>query len=209
MCDAPATGVEHAPPKCFFPKGRAKLVQVPACTQHNQAKSADDDYVACCLAMNAEGSAVADALFVGSRLKAMLRRDAGLGKRMFSTARPISTVSGQPTLAISYEVERINRVVECVARALYFHMTKSKWPHACTVICPRMQRDSGAIGEYRRSAQMLAAIDALSRKGDPNGEIHGEHPDVVWYQVVHTTPQRPLVRLNFYDSIDFLVVSGT
>jgi len=206
MCDAPAEGLEHAPPRCLFPKGRANLIQVPACAQHNQAKSRDDEYLACFLALNAEGSAVADSLFEGSRIRSMRRRDAALGKRVFSHARPVSTVSGHLTLAVSYEVERISHVVGCAARALYFHQTKNKWLHACTVVCPRMQLDSVAIEEFRRSAQMLGMIDALHNQGDSNGKVYGDHPDVVWYQVVHTRPRHPLIRLNFYGSVDFLVV---
>jgi hypothetical protein len=46
MCDAPATGREHVPPKCIFPNGashRMKLISVPSCDRHNSEKSKSDE----------------------------------------------------------------------------------------------------------------------------------------------------------------------
>lgn len=55
MCDELATTVEHIPPKCIFPETkdledktlnlRKKLLTVPSCTLHNNAKSGDDEYL--------------------------------------------------------------------------------------------------------------------------------------------------------------------
>jgi hypothetical protein len=44
-CDQPATTMEHAPPKSFFPKEhRANLITVPSCALHNNANSLDVEY---------------------------------------------------------------------------------------------------------------------------------------------------------------------
>jgi len=205
-CNAQATSAEHAPPRCFFPQGRSDLIQVPACPIHNQAKSNDDEYVACCIAMNTEGSAIATDLFQGPRLRAMSRREAKLGKRIFTTARSVMTLERNHTLAISYEVPRINRVIEYTARALYFHHTRHKWPTECTVVCPRLQRDSGAIELFQQSAQLSAGMEELRVRRDPNGQVYGAHPDVVWYQLAHVAPGVPLARIMFYGSFEFLVI---
>jgi hypothetical protein len=46
FCDCPASSREHAPPKCFFPKGnRENLVTVPSCDKHNSEKSHNDEYM--------------------------------------------------------------------------------------------------------------------------------------------------------------------
>jgi len=46
FCGKESTGVEHIPPKSFFPKGnRIKLITVPSCDEHNQEKSTDDEYI--------------------------------------------------------------------------------------------------------------------------------------------------------------------
>lgn len=46
FCGGEVTGVEHIPPRCFFPKGkRNELITVTSCDIHNQEKSKDDEYV--------------------------------------------------------------------------------------------------------------------------------------------------------------------
>lgn len=46
FCGNAITGVEHIPPKSFFPKGkREKLITVPSCDIHNQEKSKEDEYI--------------------------------------------------------------------------------------------------------------------------------------------------------------------
>lgn len=46
FCGGKVTGVEHIPPKSFFPKGkRENLITVEACDTHNQDKSKDDEYI--------------------------------------------------------------------------------------------------------------------------------------------------------------------
>lgn len=46
FCGGEVAGVEHIPPRCFFPKGkRNELITVPSCDMHNQEKSKEDEYV--------------------------------------------------------------------------------------------------------------------------------------------------------------------
>ena len=46
FCGGEVSGVEHIPPKSFFPKGkRENLITVESCDIHNQNKSKDDEYV--------------------------------------------------------------------------------------------------------------------------------------------------------------------
>lgn len=46
FCGGGVTGVEHIPPKSFFPKGkRNELITVPSCDKHNQKKSKEDEYI--------------------------------------------------------------------------------------------------------------------------------------------------------------------
>ncbi|WLH33488.1 hypothetical protein PSH79_16275 [Pseudomonas sp. FP2196] len=49
-CLEPKKGVEHVPPKCFFPQEgkknyRNNLITVPSCDVHNSNKSTDDQYM--------------------------------------------------------------------------------------------------------------------------------------------------------------------
>lgn len=46
FCGGEVTGVEHIPPKCFFPVGkRDHLITVDSCDIHNQNKSKEDEYI--------------------------------------------------------------------------------------------------------------------------------------------------------------------
>lgn len=46
FCGGEVTGVEHIPPRCFFPKGkRNNLITVDSCDVHNQEKSKEDEYI--------------------------------------------------------------------------------------------------------------------------------------------------------------------
>lgn len=43
-CGKKAVSSEHVPPRCFFPKDkRENLIQVPACEEHNESTSKDDE----------------------------------------------------------------------------------------------------------------------------------------------------------------------
>lgn len=45
-CSNIATGKEHLPPRCFFPKGmRKSLITAPSCDEHNSEKSKEDEYI--------------------------------------------------------------------------------------------------------------------------------------------------------------------
>lgn len=218
-CEEPATSVEHAPPKCFFPDRRdlpsgadawrKDLIQVPSCAAHNQGKSGDDEYAACCIAMNAEGSELALSVFQGTRLRAMLRNDGSLGKRVFSTARPARNRDGAQTLAISYEVDRIHRVIEYTARALYFHHTGRRWPTSCIVWCPRIWRDSGRQSHILAGfGRLSAGFDELRRRHGQLGVAQGANPDVFWYQLIEAKPALPCIRLMFYSTFEFIVATA-
>lgn len=46
FCGGEVTGVEHIPPRSFFPKGkRNNLITVDSCDIHNQEKSKEDEYI--------------------------------------------------------------------------------------------------------------------------------------------------------------------
>lgn len=135
-CEAIATTKDHIPPKCFFPEKkhlpsdspdyRNQLVTVPACSAHNNSRSSDDEYTAAVIIMNSQSN-LAFSMFKSKWVQTLLRREGVLGKRIFATARSATVISRKnavlipyKTLAISYEMKRIERVIESIARALYY-----------------------------------------------------------------------------------------
>lgn len=206
-CDQAATSWEHAPPECFFPdEFRSNLLEVPSCEKHNQSKSSDDEYTACFLAMNSEGSEAAQRLFQGKRLRSMLRREGRLGRRIFSRSAPAINDEGQETLAIHYEIDRINKVMEHIARALYFDHTNKKWFQGCEVHCPRVYQDSRKLGKVLAQLKdVSSAFEALRKTGHPSGLIHASHPTIFWWQLMEPEPDIQHIRMMFYDTFEFFV----
>ena len=73
-CRKPATGMEHIPPRAFFPRGEGlQLKTIPSCNEHNNQKSKDDQYVLAHICINASlGENQAKAIFkrsIASHLK--------------------------------------------------------------------------------------------------------------------------------------------
>ena len=77
-CGAEGTTREHFPPKAFFPKGgNLQLKTVPACPEHNNAKSGDDMYVLVQICLNAaSGDNLPKQIFNKSVLGALKRSPA-------------------------------------------------------------------------------------------------------------------------------------
>lgn len=68
LCGSDATGMEHIPPRSFFPRGQGlQLKTIPSCAEHNNAKSNDDQYVLAqiCLGASSE-EGLARAIFMRS-----------------------------------------------------------------------------------------------------------------------------------------------
>lgn len=166
-CNKTATTKDHIPPKCFFPKKkdcsndspdyRSDLITVPSCLEHNNSRSKDDEYTAAAIVMNSK-SDLAFTIFKSKWVQTLLRREGALGKKIFSTARSARVISQKngilipsDTLAISYEVERINRVIESIARALYYHESgyKKKWEKSCIIKSLNfLNRDLGKPSDF-------------------------------------------------------------
>ena len=74
ICGQPATSVEHAPAKCFFPEDkRVNLTTVDSCSVHNEDTSKDDEYVRNIIAMSIGNNQVAYSHFLQKCIKSFER----------------------------------------------------------------------------------------------------------------------------------------
>ncbi len=200
-CEEIATTKDHIPPKCFFPEKkhfssgshdyRSQLISVPACSAHNNLRSSDDEYTAAVIVMNSR-SDLAFTMFKSKWVSILLRREGVLGKRIFSTARGARVISKKnsvliphETLAISYEIKRIERVVESIACALYYLELgyQEKWTDDCIIRSPNfLNRDLS----YSQDAYNLAQINQAFIYGENHQELgitrKGIHQDIFYYQ---------------------------
>lgn len=222
-CERTATTRDHIPPKCFFPEKkylpsnssdyRSGLITVPSCPEHNNLRSRDDEYAAAVIVMNSK-SDLAFTMFKSKWVQTLLRREAVLGKRIFSTARNARVISRNngllipyDTLAITYEVERIERVIESIARALYYHESEyqEKWVNSCLIKSPKfLNRDLS----YSQDAYILKHINQAFIEGEKNPKLElnkkGSHPDVFYYQFLKLEDKNFIVRIVFYGYFTFL-----
>ena len=222
-CEEIATTKDHIPPKCFFPEKkhlssdspdyRSQLLTVPACSAHNNSRSSDDEYTAAVVVMNSQ-SDLAFAMFRSKWVQTLLRREGVLGKRIFSTARGARVISRRnnliiphKTLAISYEMRRINRVIESIARALYYLESgcREKWTYDCIIKSPKfLNRDLS----YSQDAYNLERINQAFIHGEKHRELgltrKGVHPDVFYYQLFRSEDMNFIIRIVFYSDFTFL-----
>jgi hypothetical protein len=222
-CNELATTKDHIPPKCFFPEKkylpenssnyRSQLVTVPSCSVHNNSRSSDDEYTAAVIAMNSH-SDLAFLLFKKKWVQALLRREGILGKRIFSTARHARTIDKEnniliprETLAISYEIQRINRVMESIARAIYYLELdcQEKWENDCIIRSPNLLNSDLSHPQY---VYHLDQINQAFIHGEKNQELKldrkGVHPDIFCYQFFKTEGINSfIIRMVFYDDLTF------
>lgn len=222
-CEAIATTKDHIPPKCFFPEKkhlpsnspdyRSQLVTVPACSAHNNSRSNDDEYTAAVIVMNSQ-SDLAFSMFKSKWVQTLLRREGVLGKRIFSAARNARVISRKndvlipnKTLAISYEMKRIERVIESIARALYYLESgyQEKWTDDCIIRSPNfLNRDLS----YSQDAYSLNQINQTFIHGEKHQELgitrKGTQPDIFYYQFFKSEDMNFIIRMVFYSDFTFL-----
>ncbi|MBU9401811.1 hypothetical protein [Burkholderia multivorans] len=119
-CDAEATGREHVPPKCLFPKGSdwSRLMTVPSCVAHNNANSKADEYlkfVLGAIAPNIPNAITSSAARSVVRLAQM--RAGNLHRYGFRWDRKALVINDPFQL----DFELLSACLQKVARALYFH----------------------------------------------------------------------------------------
>ncbi|WP_036114696.1 MULTISPECIES: hypothetical protein [Luteibacter] len=120
QCSAEATGQEHVPPKCLFPKGKDwnRRLKVPSCELHNNKTSDADDYLKFLL------SAIAPKIPIDVRASAArgavrmaLKKSHTLS--MYGLSLDGETVVTNGTFPLRDDLLAMS--LEKMTRALYFH----------------------------------------------------------------------------------------
>lgn len=141
-CNKRKVSLEHVPPQCFFPKGvylksgqdlRKNLITVPSCDEHNIEKSKDDLYLLYTILVFYKNNTVAQNYFSKKVLSALKKAPHLVS--LFGPMQPV-VVNGELTASYTINKERLDRALESVARALYFHHYQEKWTFPIDVFCP-------------------------------------------------------------------------
>ena len=134
MCDSPATGIEHAPARCFFPKGfRKNLITVPSCSVHNNATSKDDEYVRGIIVSSAGNNDTATSHWRNAVRKTFLH-----SPKLF-----FKTFEHQRLNSFFHDRKRIDETMIKIAYALYFIQYGKRWAYYPTPYYKQFYDDDG------------------------------------------------------------------
>jgi hypothetical protein len=146
FCGQAATSREHVPPLCIFPEAkdsfgkdhRKNLITVPSCDEHNLKKSKDDEFLMACVTATV-GNNGAAYIQTNTKLRRAFERNE---KRLFKTAiaEPKDAIwkspAGKefPILVGQPDLPRLCRVLDHVARGLYFHVNQNPFRGKCRLL---------------------------------------------------------------------------
>jgi hypothetical protein len=134
VCNAPATGSEHVPAKCFFPKDqRHNLITVPSCYLHNNAKSLDDEYLRGII-VSAKGN---------NKLALNHWRNNVIKSFIHSPKLFLKTFANQRDNAFFHDRSRIDAAMSKIAYALYFYVFNKVWHSIPTPYYKNFRFDDG------------------------------------------------------------------
>jgi len=212
MCDAPATGDEHVPPRCLFPEKkdipelnlRKNLISVPSCDTHNSKKSKDDEYLLFVLVTHFENNPIALDQFRLKVLRALKRRPNLLSIYKGETKHVF--LNGEPTLAFKIDRPRIARELDHIARGLYFHEFKRPWTKRINIHSPSMFALNRHDAQFiNRITQNMASFWNMLFNRDP---MKGDNPEVFLYQLYADPSKNTLVvKMCFYQGVEVIALS--
>lgn len=193
MCEKPGDTNEHVPPKCFFPKKeefRRNLITVPSCTEHNNEKSGEDEYMRV-LFVGAAGNTSDPEL--ASRTIRSLQHKKKLAREMIAMSR---TRRGY-----TVNEERIKTYLTSVAKALYRHAFGEKFQGNLSIM-PHFLDNFTTARELRMWSEkakrefVLRRIFA-TRPMLPECSWEGENPDIFRYRIWRSDTSA-MLEMEFY-----------
>jgi hypothetical protein len=204
-CAEPAVSVDHVPPRGIFPKPkdaggidyRKNLITVPACSQHNMEASKDDEYFAAAIAATWKNNQIAGLQYSTKILRALLKSPA-LGTRLFGHRRPI-VMRGGRTYAFQVDRDRITRLVEKIARGLYFHTFKTQFrgiveTHLPDLLWPSLSPVTGISSLRILADELLRAVRS-----------EGENPGVFSFKIGRIQERGlAILTMVFYEGFSIL-----
>jgi hypothetical protein len=195
MCDAIATSVEHAPPKCFFPEGyRTNLITVPSCVEHNEGNSEDVEYVRNVISTQHGTNDLAAKVF--EKTKRSLEYSPKLMTRTFRELRPV-LMEGEETGAFPVDLARHKSVMRAIAYALYFRQYRKKHRGDWRIFTPTF---GYARSLYRGEPDPWERFRRLVESGHYS-PMPVPHPAVFKYGLIEMDHNQTIYRFEFYERV--------
>lgn len=198
LCDEPAVGVEHVPPRCLFPKAkdlpagvdlRKNLITVPSCEAHNSEKSRDDVYfqnvITGCDCINNVGR---------EHYRRQIRRQHKHSTSVIARfAQRALTIDGR--FGHKIEIERLDNFAEHLGHALYFAHFGKRWHGELGWAPEFLSRLTDPDPEAEQNR--LDLIELNDREFRDVSHL-GANPEVFFYQIIEIAGHCKM-RLHFYE----------
>ncbi|MFP5436790.1 MAG: hypothetical protein ACLGH8_03335 [Bacteroidia bacterium] len=170
MCDNDSTSVEHTPPKSFFPANhRNNLLTVPACKEHNEDTSKDDEYVRNIMTMSIHNNKTAIDHFFQKSLKSFQRSPA-LASSVRNSLKEVSEFKPDAH-AFQVERDRFDRTIRKIAYALFYKEYDVTWERLLAVLTNQLRFSDMSLDDFgEMSQEIFEDLDDLELKGE-NGLV--------------------------------------
>lgn len=209
-CGAAATDIDHVPPQCFFPKDkdlpagtptvRKNLITVPACDAHNGKYSKDDEVASMIVRLSGLANRLGQEDFITKGMRA-INRSKGLVASVFVKIQVLRLPNGTEIPTMQFNAERVNRVMDRIAKGLFFHDFGRRWQNVLEVVA------DGPMMPDLSANPLQQAIDVLHQEFR-GATRQGDNPDVFWYEwaVGLGDDDSHMLRMCFFDGLRYLVV---
>ncbi len=207
ICGLPATSQEHAPARCFFPKGDVKgiLTKVDSCTAHNEDTSKDDEYVRNIIAMTIGNNKVALSHFLESCVKSFSR-----SPKLFSTTINVrkrvyfkekENQDLKPTYAFQIDRARIDLVLRKIAYATYFKKYGTTWKRELAIGTEFLRHEG-------MDADHFGLLIQSAKKRLDTSKYEGTNPEVFKFSFLEIEPEdtnNQILVMKFYEGFEVWV----
>jgi hypothetical protein len=194
MCNAPATGREHVPPLCIFPKDaqyRKDLITVPSCDEHNLRKSMSDEYMKFIVTVVEGRNELGRSIFRSVLRSFDYDHRPHLKDKFMPNPRPIQ-VGEHETGEFTLDKPRLEHCIKSIVRGLYFHNTREKL----------LSEFSGVFWEKMRSENysIATAFEKIRMVPLPPPNYVGSNPRIFQYAFDKAkSGKTSICRLRFYE----------
>ena len=213
ICGKPATSVEHVSPRCFFPKSkdmppgvaetRKNLITVPSCADHNELYAKDDEVASYVILLPREANQLGILQFKSKALRA-ISRSKGLISALFKDITVYRQPDGSELPTAQFDADRVDRVMEKIARGLFYHELGRPWDCALSLLS-----DGPVMPDLSPSPHRETIEDLSARFGEAKRK--GSNPDVFWYELALGTDEdcSHCLRMCFYEGFQYYAVPNT
>ena len=179
---------------------RKNLVTVPACDEHNAGYKKDDEVASYVVLLTERVNRMGQEQL--TKLLRAIRGRKGLVASIFKNIEVIQLPDGSEIPKIQFDAERVNRVMERIARGLFFHDFGRRWRCEFRVLAHGPLMSDLSPSPYAQRIRRLQTLFIHSPR-------KSEYPEVFWYQWVAGVggDSTHLLRMCFYNGLTYYVES--